>query len=82
VRDTTIQYLKVAAIGNYPSLRAEAQRTNWSVAHLPAVVDVGGDGTFEWLATTAVDGFPASDRTLGDVRDVVVALTARTPMIP
>lgn len=75
-RDTTVRYLKVGAVGNYPSLRAEAERTNWAAAHLPvpAVVDVGGDGTFEWLVTTAVDGCPAGDRTVGDVRTVVVAL--------
>jgi kanamycin kinase len=41
---------------------------------VPVVLDVGGDGTFEWLVTAGVDGGPASDRTLGDVEDVVVAL--------
>jgi aminoglycoside phosphotransferase len=80
-RDSTISYVKAAAVGNYPTLRAEAERLGWAAAHLPVpvVLDVGGDGTIDWLVTAAVDGCPASDPTLGDARSVVGQGTAAVP---
>ena len=73
--DTTIRYLKVGIDGDYPGLRAEADRLTWAAAYLPVpeVIDVGADGTVEWLVTAALTGRPATDPTLGEPRAVVVA---------
>jgi kanamycin kinase len=74
-RDATTRYLKVGLDGDYPGLRAEAERTRWAAAHLPVpeVIDVGTDGTVAWLVTAGLDGRPATDPDLGEPRDVVVA---------
>jgi kanamycin kinase len=70
-------YAKVAHTGAYPGLAAEAARTRWARAHdlpVPAVVDTGSDATVEWVVTTALPGRPATDPSLGDAAQVVVAL--------
>lgn len=73
-RDTTVRYLKVGLHGNYPGLRGEAERLGWAATYLPVpdVVDVGTDGTVEWLVTAGLAGRPATDPALGEPRAVVV----------
>jgi kanamycin kinase len=74
-RDATTHYLKVGLEGDHPGLRAEAERTRWAASWLPVpeVLDVGTDGTVEWLVTAGLDGRPATDPDLGEPRDVAVA---------
>ena len=74
-RDTTTRYLKVGVAGDYPGLRAEAERICWAQAYLPVpeVIDAGTDGTVEWLVTAALEGRPATDPELGEPGDVVQA---------
>jgi kanamycin kinase len=74
-RDATVRYLKVGLDGDYPGLRAEAERLGWAATYLPVpkVIDVGAVGTVEWLVTAALAGRPATDPALGEPPAVVVA---------
>jgi aminoglycoside phosphotransferase len=71
------RFVKVARVGAYPGLAAEADRTRWAGAHglpVPEVIATGSDGTVDWLVTAGISGLPGTDPTLGDVRQVVTAL--------
>ena len=55
---------------------AEAARLSWASVHLPVpdVVDVGTDGTMDWLITSGRSGQPGTCLALGGPRVVVTAL--------
>jgi kanamycin kinase len=75
-RDGATRYLKLGRSGGYPGMAAEAARLSWAAAHLPVphVVDVGTDGTVEWLITAGLPGQPGTCLARGDPRVVVTAL--------
>jgi kanamycin kinase len=71
------RFVKVARVGAYPGLAAEADRTRWAGTNglpVPEVIATGSDGTVDWLVTAGICGLPGTDPSLGDVRKVVVAL--------
>jgi aminoglycoside phosphotransferase len=71
------RFVKVARVGAYPGLAAEADRTRWAGTNglpVPEVIATGSDGTVDWLVTAGIPGLPGTDQTLGDVRLVVTAL--------
>ncbi|WP_197522733.1 aminoglycoside 3'-phosphotransferase [Occultella aeris] len=51
------RYLKYGPRNDETSMDAEAARLSWAAPHtrVPRLIEVGGDGTHEWLVTAAID---------------------------
>jgi kanamycin kinase len=74
--DRRSRYLKIKRQGCYPTLAGEATRAQWARPYLPVpeVIESGDDRTVEWMATSALDGRPATDGIHCDPATVVAAL--------
>lgn len=62
-RTSDDRYIKVGPLRHETSMAAEADRLRWAAPHtaVPDVLEVGDDGTEEWLVTRALAGLSAVD---------------------
>ena len=74
-----VVFIKLLAVGQYPTLADERDRLLWAVDRLPVarVLDYGADGSREWLALSAVPGRDATQSDHIDDPATTVPILAR-----
>lgn len=62
-RTDDARFIKYGPLNAETSMAGEAERLGWAGRYLrvPEVLEVGGDGTHEWLVTRAIPGLSAVD---------------------